>query len=222
MNRSDIPRSSSLAASLIALAFATMAIPVAAQGDFFLSTGSAVYGSDEFCVDSDAFLTHYRAGFSWEAVGVSAAFINNDYPWPESQAASQPSNRLTRGNAWQGVVELFPLAFFRSGEGGSSVGEYVRPFVGVGIQYTGDADPSTPAGELPIFVVDGRTDVLAAYGAHVTVPLGSSGVRALLQFRGTTLFPSEFKITDTQGQTRTQDGNRLTWGELTVGVSVQR
>lgn len=211
-----------VACALILIGF-SLAEPAEGQNRAYLTVGRAFYSAGPFCLDSNALITTYRTGLNLRRVGVSVAYLNNQYPWPERRSIDEGAYFLTRGSTWQGVVEVYPLALFTPADAPAPLGGIVRPFVGVGLQRTGDADgPEAGNGEVPTFALEGSTDVLATYGVGLHVPLAGPSLGLQVQLRGTTAFPSEFVLQEPGNVTSTRDDPTLTWGEISVGLSVTR
>ncbi|MCI0436939.1 MAG: hypothetical protein L0271_25365 [Gemmatimonadetes bacterium] len=218
-----------------------VAAPAGAQG-FYAGAGSSVYSSDEFCLSTAAALSGLRAGFGGDAVGASVAYNNEDWPWipppggggsaavvPGFAAGLVATSRQefyqARGEAFQAVVELFPLGLLPGlKERSTELRRYLSPFIGVGVMIAGDGDPA-PASQnrpLPTYGVKGGTDVLIAYGASLRVPVGVDPLRLLVQFRGTSVFARGTELVGPAGDVLETGDPTLTWGEWMVGFAINR
>ncbi len=228
-----------------ALASAVLALTVSATpGEaqvLSVGVGSSLYDSDGFCLGTEAALSGLRVGVSGGAIGGSIAYNNEDWPWPRPpgggggsalvvpgfagslQAGSQQNFFMTRGEAIQGVFEVYPLGLSENlRENFATVRRYVTPFVGVGVMIASDGDPAaaTQARPLPTYGVKGGTDFLVTYGGAVHLPTGRAGLRLMVQVRGNTLFARGIELIGPAGD-RIDAGNQtLTWGEWLVGINI--
>jgi hypothetical protein len=229
---------------VIGAALAASAAPTAAQ-DVSASFGSSFYDSDEFCLNSSAFITDYSVGASGDLFGVSAAYDNSDWPWPPPfptggggglvvpaaflrfPAARQEQFYLSQGEAFRVVADVFALELLRRVVGGDEEGglaridRFVRPVFGVGFQYSTDGETAA-AGEgrnFPTYGVRGGTNLLIQYGARVYLPSREQRVRIQLEYRGTSMFVDSFELETPAGNILTRDGETLTWSDWSVGVS---
>jgi hypothetical protein len=214
--------------------------PAAAQ-DFYAALGSSLYSDDPFCLSTSAALSSAQVGVGGDAVGVSASYNNSNWPWPKppppppgglvvpgatfSLAASRQQETFyqTHGDAFQAVLELFPLGLLPGlRESTVNVRRYIKPFLGVGVQVSTDGEPAAVGvnGDLPTYAVLGSTDLLVAYGASATVPLNDRlGIH--LQFRGNTLFAGDIELEGPNGETLISEDNRLNWATWLVGLNLR-
>jgi len=217
---------------------------VHAQTNLTLTTGSAVYSSDAFCLDSGAALTNFGAGIDGSVVGGELMFSNGAWPWPcpaggcgggtgfslvgfsGQGSVSQPSSYLTHGNAFQGVVKLFPVPLVqRFGLDGllGAVDQYVRPYIGVGVQVSSDGE-TAPAGGgrvLPTYSVQGRTDFVITYGAAALLPGRETRLGLMVEYRGAQTLGNEIEVETDDGRTLESDGSSLKWGQWGVGLRIR-
>lgn len=223
------------------------AAPAAAQ-DAFASFGSSFYDTDEFCLNSSAFITDFSVGVSGDMVGVSAMYDNSDWPWPNppgstgggggllvpvsynvaAGAARQEQFYLRQGEAIQATVELYPLGILRrlSGERQGTletIDRFLVPFVGAGVHYSGDGDTEEAGGSrnLPTYGLRSAARPIVTYGARLFLPGRDRRIRLQLQYNGSTMFVDEFEAVSPQGETLPIASENLTWGNWSVGVSLR-
>jgi hypothetical protein len=224
---------------LCACAVSLAASPAAAQINIYGTFGSAGYDDDEFCLGSDAAITSVGVGVEGSVVGGEVNYNNSDWPWPPPAGtggggafsvagrgtltrARQEERFLTHGNALTGMIKLFPLPVLRTlGLDGllGTADRFVRPFIGVGIQYSTDGETS-PAGQarpLPTDAVKGSTDIVVTYGATLVLPGRDTPLGLIFGYRGAKLFANDIDIERADGETETVDAGSLNWTEWSVG-----
>jgi hypothetical protein len=181
-----------------------------------LSLGQALASYDDDCDDPESFLTHARASLITGRYGVSVAYVHEDWPWPPDEELGGEF-LLRHGDAFQLVGEAYPLGFLPFGE--SRVGRMLRPFVGAGVQVSGDGEPGGAAGRA-VYAVGGSVDPIAVVGASLFVRTSVLPTNIHIQYRHTALFASDFELQGPTGGVVEVDGETLTWGELSVGFSI--
>lgn len=142
--------------------------------------------------------------------------------------AFQEEAFLTNGDAVRIMAETFPVAFLsrlpgqREGTLGD-INRYVRPFIGAGLHISGDGETAPPGNgrELPTFGLEGSTNFILSYGARVYLPGRDMPVRAVLSYRGNTMFVSDVVYRTPDNGTLRGDGETLTWGEWGIGLSLR-
>jgi hypothetical protein len=207
---------------------------VHAQTNLTLTTGSAVYSSDAFCLDSGAALTNFSAGIDGSVVGGELMFSNGAWPWPPPPGSGgsfavfsgsglrQEENFLTHGNAIAGVIKVFPVAVIqRMGLDGllGNVDRYVRPYLAAGVHSSTDGE-TAPAGggrDVPTYSVQGQTNFIFSYGASALLPGRDAKLGLVVEYRGSHLFAGDFDIETDEGTTQTIDGENLRFGAWSVG-----
>jgi hypothetical protein len=215
-----------------------------AQTNLTLTAGSSVYSSDAFCLDSGAALTNFGAGVEGSVFGGEVMFINGAWPWPCPAGGcgggtgfnlvgfsgqgrlSQPSSYLTHGNAVLGVVKLFPVPLVqRFGLDGllGAVDQYVRPYIGVGVQISSDGETASAGGArlLPTYSVKGRTDFVITYGAAALLPGRDTRLGLVVEYRGARTLGNEIEVETDDGRTLESDGSSLKWGQWGVGLRIR-
>ena len=230
---------------VLATVLTTSAAPTAAQ-DVSASFGSSFYDSDEFCLNSSAFITDFSVGVSGDMFGASAMYDNSDWPWPNppgstgggglvipaayylGAGAAQEQFYMTQGEALQATVEAYPLGILRrltgEREGAlETVDRFLVPFVGAGVHFSGDGE-TAEAGDgrnLPTYGLRSAARPIVTYGARLFLPGRDRKVRLLLQYNGSTMLVDEFEAVSPLGETLTIDSENLTWGNWSVGVSLR-
>lgn len=213
------------------VATSAIAVPAAAQTNVTLSAGTALYSSDEFCLDSGALVTSYRAGVEGSLIGAEAMY-DTDWPWPPDGSGTgggpggggaQPEDRfLNHGDAFGGLVKVYPLAALsRAGEGAGlrNVDRYLRPFLGVGLLRSTDGDSAPPDAQgLPTYGVRGQTNPLVTFGASLQLPARDLPFGVFVEYRYNLLFSGDFDIDTGAAQDLTLDSETLDWGAFSVGV----
>ncbi len=218
-----------------------LALPSGVNAQASLATGSSLYSSSEFCLESPAFLTDFQASARGGLIGASVSYHNSSWPWPTPPttggrqdridvpprfggAAFQESVFLSHGEAARAVIEVFALPLLdRLGGGEGRLAELDRrisPFVGVGVQYSTDGKPAPANGRgAETYGVKGSTDLLLVAGASLVLPLNDrTGV--LFQLRGNTLFASDTEFELPSGEIITAPGSETrTWAQWLVGLS---
>jgi hypothetical protein len=224
---------------LCACAVSLAARPAVAQINIYGTFGSAGYDDDEFCLGSDAAITSIGVGVDGTVLGGEVGYNNSDWPWPPRPGtgnngafsvagrgafsrAQQEERYLTHGNAFTGMIKLFPLPILRTlGLDGllGTADRFVRPFVGVGVQISTDGTTSAAgdARPLPTDAVKGSTNLVVTYGATVLLPGRDTPIGLILGYRGAKLFANEVDIETAAGQTETVDAGSLSWTEWSVG-----
>lgn len=142
--------------------------------------------------------------------------------------AFQEEQFLTHGNAVRIMAETFPVALLarlpgqRDGTLGG-INRYVRPFIGAGVQISGDGEAAPPGNgrESPTFGLEGSTNFIVSYGARLYLPARDLPIRAVLLYRGNTMFVSDVVYRTPDNGTLRGDGETLTWGEWGIGVSLR-
>jgi hypothetical protein len=224
-----------------------VATPVTAQ--FGASVGANIYESDEFCLNSEAFLTYAEASYGGDVAGVSASYANSDVPWLPipggggqnlvlPAAASVAAYRVpvgaqqetffrSQGDAFQASVDIFVIGLARriargDEDGGlARIDRIVRPFVSAGVILTTDGDPA-PAGDgrqLPTYGQEGYTAPTISYGARVYLPSRESRLGLLIQYRMTHAFVGDVNYVQPDGNTTPAGNETIDWGMLSVGLS---
>jgi hypothetical protein len=187
----------------------------AAAQDLYLAVGSSAYSDDPFCLSTNAALSDARIGVGGDAIGVSASYNNSNWPWPKppppppgglvvpgaafSVGAAQDDHDffLTHGDAFQAVLEFFPLGLVPGlRERTATLRRYVKPYA-----------------------VQGGTDLVVAYGASANVPLGDR-LGLHLQFRGNTLFAGDVELRGPDGDILISEDQRLNWGQWLIGFNI--
>lgn len=212
----------------------------AAAQDLYLAVGSSAYSDDPFCLSTNAALSDARIGVGGDAIGVSASYNNSNWPWPKppppppgglvvpgaafSVGAAQDDHDffLTHGDAFQAVLEFFPLGLVPGlRERTATLRRYVKPFAGVGVQISTDGEAAATGanGALPTYAVQGGTDLVVAYGASANVPLGDR-LGLHLQFRGNTLFAGDVELRGPDGDILISEDQRLNWGQWLIGFNI--
>lgn len=208
-------------AALVALLLAPA--PSGAQ-EIYLTAGTGLYESDEFCLESGTALSSWRFGMAGSKFGASLSYEDEDWPWPDPPPPGSTGVQqiaLRHGSAAQIVAEAYPLGLFDLED--SRLARFVRPFVGAGLHVAknGETDPEGPDG-LPVYSVLGRTDVILTAGARLTARPAFLPFGIELQYRATSLFGSDFQFESPEGVIVTEEGSQtLLWGELTAGLSFE-
>jgi hypothetical protein len=231
-------------------AFALLAIPsLAAAQDIYLLAGSSVYESDEACLVPDGAFSAFTIGGGGSIIGASASYINGDWPWPPKPppgaggsnslvaaslvsgavSAAIPDVYVDHGIAIQTVIDLFPVPLLQRlggnrGDDGAlgTFDQYVRPFIGVGAQFSTDGDPASVGDRLaPTVGVKGDTNLLLSFGAQAYFPSRQRPLRFVVQYRGNVLFVDQIEVENASGETFVIDTDRQTWGEWSVGLSLR-
>lgn len=168
-----------------------------------------------------------------DAGSSSAKNLNRNRGAPRSTStaprSAQPEAFLTNGDAVRILVETFPVALLSRlpGQGDGALGginRYVRPFIGAGVHISGDgtaAPIGTNGRDHPTFGLEGSTSFVLSYGARVYLPGRNMPIRAVVLYRGNTMFVSDVVYRTPDNGTLRRDGETLTWGEWGIGLSLR-
>jgi hypothetical protein len=226
-----------LATPLLCAAFAENA---SAQVNFWVAGGASTYGGDEFCLESQATITSISAGVENSWLGGEAEYNNSDWPWPNPGSGDEPANYVagrllrsgfgrqetnyqTHGNAFRASVKLFALPLLRQvGLDGllGNIDRFVRPYLGVGVQVSTDGDTSDPTSNrpLPVFAIQGSTNIFVTYGISALLPAKDTRIGLIVGYKGSTLFDNEVELETNTGEIQTVDTENLRWGQWSVGL----
>jgi hypothetical protein len=220
------------------------AVEVAAQTNIWFAAGASTYGEDEFCLDSEATLTSFALGVENSWLGGEAEYNNSDWPWPNpgtgddapaslvaarvrgAGLARQQGNYLTHGNAFRGTIKLFALPLLRQigldGLLGNFDG-YVRPYVGVGVQFSTDGNTGAPTSNrpLPVFAIQGGTNIFVTYGVSALLPAKDTRLGLIVGYRGATMFANDVDVETNTGDVQTVETGNLRWGQWSAGLRVR-
>lgn len=224
-----------VASAAAVLLCVTGAGEASAQNNLTLSLGQAIYSSDEFCLDTEAFITDYQLGYEGSVVGAEVSYGRN-WPWPpvgppgggdgggEAGHGHQEERYLSRGDAFSAVVKLFPFGALGNREGGlRSFDRIVRPFIAAGLHVSSDGEPAPPGDgrNLPTWGVGGQTAPLLAVGASLELPARDERFGVIITYRQNFLFAGDFEIDRGELPPETVAGETLDWGVLSAGVRIR-
>jgi hypothetical protein len=212
----------------------------AAQFNVWAAAGASTYGDDEFCLESAATFTSFTVGVENSWLGGEAEVNNSDWPWPNPPGSGNPpanlvparirgggltqqGNYLTHGNAFRGTIKLFTLPLIRQlGLDGllGNVDRFVRPYIGVGVQFSTDGNTAAPTANrpLPVFSIQGGTNIFVTYGISALVPAKDTRVGLIIGYEGSTMFANEVQVETNTGATQTIETGNLRWGQWSVGL----
>jgi hypothetical protein len=208
-----------LGASLALMAVIGQASAGQAQQLYF-GAGQGLYDSDPFCIDPDELFSTFLLQLSFDRWGLAASYENEDWPWPDPPEHLRGIDHR-HGGAITATAEIYPLAFFGLGE--NRVAQLFRPFVGAGLHVSRDGRTSTNQGRNGSmeFGIRGRTDPLLTAGASLIARPSFLPFGVEVKYRHKVLFGRDYEFVGPQGEVHAVPGRHtLTWGELTVGVSI--
>lgn len=175
------------------------------------------------CDETGALISYLGLEVAKDWLALHVAFNHTDWPWmalgAAGESSTQPPNVIQRhGDAIEAYLLFRPAEAFDL-RATHREGYTFNPHVGLGIHASQDADDQSAAAA-PIFLAQGQTNLMLAYGFTLDVHPGAlarSGVALRVGLTGKRSFRSEGSF-DTDDGIETfaiEDGN---WATVTFGV----
>lgn len=186
-----------------------------------VSGARAQYDRDPFCIDPTAWFTTFRLSVERGALGISAAYVAA-YPWLVPPPPVRGAAFVDRGPAYQVGLHVDPLELI-AGRRWESLGRFLTPFVGAGVQISTAGEAASPGvnGPEPTVALQGGTDPYVTYGARLTLPLTEGGLGIFGEVRGTSVFDGGKDVLDVAGERLESESATLTWAEFSVGIRLR-